>query len=229
MDRIVVGMRAVETVGNVAGFFAGAGIVISAAKQGGKWAVVKTIAVAGAAIAAEQGVEQGLVAAGAGEQSIRGVRLAAAVVTLILLRRRSQVTAEKTPAPAATGESARRGGSTNAGSNVGAAAATEPPTAGAATQAAGIGSRPGSISGNPTNRLVETGTPLKNRGGWQKRWTRMTREDELRQAEAISRRYDQVIREAQNLPDDVRKQYVFEQMRKFRAEYRENFLRSRKR
>ena len=56
----------------------------------------------------------------------------------------------------------------------------------------------------------------------------MTREDELRQAAAMSKRYNQVIREADHLPDDVRKRYIFEQMRQFRTEYRENFLRTRK-
>jgi hypothetical protein len=55
----------------------------------------------------------------------------------------------------------------------------------------------------------------------------MTREDELRQAEALANRYDELIREVEHLPDDARKQYIFEQMRRFRTEYRENLLRTR--
>jgi hypothetical protein len=101
MDRIVAGMNAVEFAGNVAGIAVGAGVVITTAKQGGRWAVVKTITVGAALITAEQAAEKGLRAAGAGEQTIRGVRLAVAVITLILLRRKSAAnTAEaKSPSP----------------------------------------------------------------------------------------------------------------------------------
>ncbi len=98
IDRIVAGMNAVEFAGNVAGFAVGAGVVIKAAKTGGRWAVVKTIAVGGAFLTAEQAAEKGLHAAGAGEQTIRGVRLAVAVITLILLRRKSASVSNESPA-----------------------------------------------------------------------------------------------------------------------------------
>jgi hypothetical protein len=97
MDKLVVGMHAAEVAGNAAGIALGGGVIIAAAKKGGAWAVVKTIALAGAAIAAEQGAEAGLRAAGAGEQTIRGVRLAAIVVSVVIFRRKSGSNAAKPP------------------------------------------------------------------------------------------------------------------------------------
>jgi hypothetical protein len=99
MDRIVAGMNAVEFAGNVAGIAVGAGVVITTAKRGGRWAVVKTIAVGAALMTAEQAAEKGLRAAGAGEQTIRGVRLAVAVITLILLRRKSAANTAEAQSP----------------------------------------------------------------------------------------------------------------------------------
>lgn len=87
--------------------------------------------------------------------------------------------------------------------------------------------RPGSVSGNPANRLVETGTPLKDGTGWVKRWTRMTAEQEIAQAEAIANRYNQVLQEAKSLPIEQQQSYIFEQMQKFRTQYRQDFLNSR--
>jgi hypothetical protein len=89
MDRVVFGAEAAEWVGIGAGIVAGGGVLWNAARAGGKWAVVKAIAVAGAAIAAEQGVEQALRAAGANETVVRGARLAATVISFVILRRRS--------------------------------------------------------------------------------------------------------------------------------------------
>jgi hypothetical protein len=88
MDRVVFGMQAAEWAGTGAAILLGGGVIISAAKKGGAWAVVKTIAVAAAAAAGEQAIEAGLHAAGAGEQMIKGARLAAVVISFILLRRR---------------------------------------------------------------------------------------------------------------------------------------------
>jgi hypothetical protein len=88
MDRVIVGMQAAEWAGAGAGILLGGGVIISAAKKGGAWAVVKTIAVGAALAAGEQAIEAGLRAAGAGEQTIKGARLAAVVISFILLRRR---------------------------------------------------------------------------------------------------------------------------------------------
>ena len=99
MDRVVFGMEAVEWMGYGAGIAAGGGVLYTAAKKGGKWAVVKALTVAAAAAAAEQGVEAGLRAAGADEQTIRGARLAAAVIAFIILRRKNRAAAAESPPP----------------------------------------------------------------------------------------------------------------------------------
>ena len=99
MNRVVYGMEKMEQVGNVAGLAAGGGILVTAAKKGGKWGVVKALAVAAAAAAAEQAVEKGLRAAGAGEQTIRGARLAATIIAFILLRRHNRAAAAESPTP----------------------------------------------------------------------------------------------------------------------------------
>lgn len=88
-------------------------------------------------------------------------------------------------------------------------------------------SRPGSVSGNPANRLVETGTPLKDGSGWVRRWTKMTAEEELAQAQAIENRYNQVIAEAEKLPLKRQQRYILEQMQQFRSQYRQQFLQNR--
>jgi hypothetical protein len=104
MDRIVFGMRATEIAGNMAGVATG-GLLIKATIKAGKWAVVKTVVGIGMGIAAEQGVEAGLRAAGASEQKIRGARLAVVVVAFILLRRRSGSAAPESKTPNSIGES----------------------------------------------------------------------------------------------------------------------------
>jgi hypothetical protein len=86
-DSTVTAMKAAEVVGDVAGVLAGTGIIFKAVKTGGKWAVVKAVAAGAAAYSVDYAAEKGLRAAGAGDQSIRGTRLAAAVIGLILLRR----------------------------------------------------------------------------------------------------------------------------------------------
>jgi hypothetical protein len=87
-------MKALEYAGVAASLALGAGVVITAAKEGGKWAVVKTLATmagsAAAAYAAGEAIEHGLEAAGASEETIHGMRLAAEVVTWLLLLRRVQ-------------------------------------------------------------------------------------------------------------------------------------------
>jgi hypothetical protein len=93
MSRVVEGLEWTNAAITVAGVVAGGGVLVTAFKTGGKWAVVKALAVAAAAAAAEQGVEAGLRAAGASEETIRGARLAAAVIAFILLRRHNRAAA----------------------------------------------------------------------------------------------------------------------------------------
>jgi hypothetical protein len=95
--------------------------------------------------------------------------------------------------------------------------------------AIGGGPRPGQISGNPANRLVETGTPRTDGTGWVRRWTKMTSEQEVAQAQAIANRYNEVLKEANRLglTGEQQRQYILEQMQRFRAEYRDWFLQNR--
>ncbi len=88
MDRVVGGLEWTNVGLTGAGILVGGGILVTTVKTGGKWAVVKALTVAAAAAAAEQGVEAGMRAAGADEQTIRGARLAAAVIAFIIVRRR---------------------------------------------------------------------------------------------------------------------------------------------
>jgi hypothetical protein len=94
LDSQISTLETIDTVGTAAGIVAGAGAIYSAVKVGGKYVVIKSVgkAVGGAAIAAgvDYGAEQALHAMGASDQTIRGVRLAAAVVSFILLRRASR-------------------------------------------------------------------------------------------------------------------------------------------
>ncbi len=93
LDRVIIGMQVAEYAGDAAGVVLGGGVVLTALKKGGKWVAVKTIAGLAAAIIVEQGAEEGLRAVGASEQTIRGARLAAAVVTLIILHRSGRLAA----------------------------------------------------------------------------------------------------------------------------------------
>jgi hypothetical protein len=83
------------------------------------------------------------------------------------------------------------------------------------------------ISNNPANRLMETGTPLKNGEGWVKRWTTATAKDEAAQNQAIFERYQQVIEESKHMTPDAAHTYSFEQMQQFRMQYRQQFLQNR--
>jgi hypothetical protein len=85
------------------------------------------------------------------------------------------------------------------------------------------------ISSNLQNKLIETGTPLKNGNGWVKRWTRMTVEDELRMARDISEYSVQTNIEADllGLSGDARRLYNFIKMQEFRTNWRADFLRNR--
>ena len=106
MDALVTGISATETAANAASLVAGAGVLIVAAKKGGTWAVVKTAAVGYAIYMDTKIAETGLHDAGASDQTIRGVQLAAAVITLILLRRVPKRAApQKPPATDATTQS----------------------------------------------------------------------------------------------------------------------------
>lgn len=97
MDRLVVGLQWTETAANWTTIALGVGLLGMAVKQGGKWVFIKALAVGTAAYLAEQAAEKGLRAAGASEQTIRGIKLAALVVTLVILRRRSSSTDIKPP------------------------------------------------------------------------------------------------------------------------------------
>jgi hypothetical protein len=100
MNRVVFGMKAVEWIGYGAGFLAGGGVLYTAYQKGGRWGVIEALAVIAAGAAAEQGVEAGMRAAGASEETIRGARLAAAVIAFILLRRKNLAAAKaETPSP----------------------------------------------------------------------------------------------------------------------------------
>ncbi len=91
-------------------------------------------------------------------------------------------------------------------------------------------SRLGSISGNPANRLIETGTPLKNGFGWRRKWIRITEADALAQRQAIANRYDQLVQAVtkQGLTGQARRDNIFEQMKILRTEWLKNFLKNRK-
>jgi hypothetical protein len=103
LDRIIVAMQMMETAGDVASVALGVGVVATAVRQGGKWAIVKTVAKVAASGAAAygvgQGVEHGLRAAGASEETIHGVQYAAEMVTLLLLLRRVRSSGAKPVAP----------------------------------------------------------------------------------------------------------------------------------
>ena len=97
MDAVVTTVATVELAANAASLVAGAGALIVAAKKGGTWAVVKMVAAGAAAIAADKAADAGLRAAGASDQTIHGVRLAAAVITLILLHKVAKRAAPEKP------------------------------------------------------------------------------------------------------------------------------------
>jgi RHS repeat-associated protein len=91
----------------------------------------------------------------------------------------------------------------------------------------GRGPSPGSISGNPANRLIETGTPLKNGFGWRKRWYRMNDADERAYGQACQQRLDQLYGETNGLPEAARRAHHFQEMSKFRQWWLEDFLKYR--
>ena len=92
MDRAISVMHRLEQAGVGASLLIGGGVLLQAVRTGGKWAIVKTVAqvAASGAVAHATGkaVEHSLRAAGASEETIHGVRLAAEVVTWLLLLRR---------------------------------------------------------------------------------------------------------------------------------------------
>ncbi|MEK6642417.1 MAG: hypothetical protein AABZ08_00790 [Planctomycetota bacterium] len=55
----------------------------------------------------------------------------------------------------------------------------------------------------------------------------MTAEEELAQAEALAERHSQLAKEASKLPPEQQTQYIFEGMRQFRTEYRQEFLKNK--
>jgi hypothetical protein len=101
MDRIVFAAQTVEWAGTVAGIALGGGVVLKAAQSGGKWAVIKTVAISAAAMVGEQAVERGLRAVGVSEEVIGGFRLAAVVVAFFILHRKNASASSEPPANAA--------------------------------------------------------------------------------------------------------------------------------
>jgi hypothetical protein len=89
MDRVVAGAEVAETAGTVAGWALGGGAFLKAAKTGGRWAVVKLAAKVAAGEAASRILDQAVEAAGVSQQTLAGVKLAAAVIGFILNRRKS--------------------------------------------------------------------------------------------------------------------------------------------
>ena len=76
---------------------------------------------------------------------------------------------------------------------------------------------------------METGTPLKNRLGWAKKWTRATADDVAAQDRAIFERYQQLLEESKKMAPDAGHTFRFEQMQQFRTQYRQQFLKNRTR
>ena len=87
--------------------------------------------------------------------------------------------------------------------------------------------RPGSISGNPANRLLETGTPLKNSVGWVKRWYRISAEDAQAYANACAEKLDQLYQETRWMPEAARRPYRLQEMSKFRSQWLKEFVENR--
>jgi len=88
-DRVVAGAEAAEAAGNVAGWALVGGALLKAAVTGGRWAVVKLAAKIAAGEAASRILDQAVEAAGVSQQTLAGVKLAAAVIGFILNRRKS--------------------------------------------------------------------------------------------------------------------------------------------
>ncbi|MBI4580780.1 MAG: hypothetical protein HY718_13820 [Planctomycetes bacterium] len=85
---------------------------------------------------------------------------------------------------------------------------------------------PGKISGNPANRLIETGEPRKS-GGWRRRWYTMTEADELAYGQAVAEKYGQLVRETRWMTEEAARQYRFQEMSKFRNQWLRTFLENR--
>jgi hypothetical protein len=95
-----------------------------------------------------------------------------------------------------------------------------------AIESAGKGRSRGSLCPE-RNRLIETGIPRMD-GQWVRRWTRITREDELKMAAEISREHTRLTLASKHMTWDESRAFVYEGMRQFRTKLRENFLRNRK-
>jgi hypothetical protein len=93
LDNVIFAMQVLETAGTIASFALAGGIVIHAVKQGGKVALVKTVAkmaasaVAGAVI--DSATESALTAAGLEEEQIAQVQGAVEILSTVLLLRRA--------------------------------------------------------------------------------------------------------------------------------------------
>ncbi|MCC7084263.1 MAG: hypothetical protein IT427_04570 [Pirellulales bacterium] len=113
LDRLIAAMEVVETAGTVAGAVSGVGAVAQlgiavgkqAVKEGAKkavWTVVKTAAVIGTTVVAEQGAEYAARQLGASEETIKGIQLASMVVGAILVRRRASAASQEAAEASAT-------------------------------------------------------------------------------------------------------------------------------
>src|SRR5262249_18206845 len=88
---------------------------------------------------------------------------------------------------------------------------------------------PGKISGNPMNRLLDTGVPLKKGFGWCKRWFRCTLEDEMAYGKACADQLDRLRVQSECITDLLaRQQFNREGMAVFRENWLRNFCKNRK-
>ena len=90
--------------------------------------------------------------------------------------------------------------------------------------------RPGSVSGNPQNRLVETGEIVADGSRYRKRWIRMTIEDEKQFGNALAKKHVEALREADRLglSGQERRKFMFEELGRFRRQWLDDFLKNRK-
>lgn len=99
-DKLIFAMEVTEKVGDVASLALGAGLIVSAVKQGGKIALVKAAKIAAQAAVAEgvalakdaagQAIEDALLAAGVSQETISAIQTAATVVEWVLELKRTR-------------------------------------------------------------------------------------------------------------------------------------------
>jgi hypothetical protein len=90
-------------------------------------------------------------------------------------------------------------------------------------------SQPGKISGNPQNRLIETGKPLKNGNGWVKRYITISEAEELKMRQDIFEHYNTINEYGKSLgiPESEMHEFRFNEMQKFRTQWLKDFFDAR--